>query len=56
MPVRRVHDELDAIALDEIDDVRPTFLDLVDAFNDEPSALENVRRALRCGAANATDS
>src|ERR1035438_4242853 len=46
LPARRVDDELDAVALDQVHNVRPALLDLEDALNSETGLFQHIRRAL----------
>src|SRR5580698_1142529 len=44
LTTRRIDDEMNAIALDQIDDVGPAFLYLKDALDRHPGAFQNVGR------------
>src|SRR5271156_2812797 len=46
LPVRRIYDEVDTLALDQVNDIRPAFLHFVDALYDKPSAFQHVSRPL----------
>src|ERR1700758_3131385 len=43
--VRSIDDQLDAIAFNQVDDVRPSFFHLVNALHAEPGVLDDVRGA-----------
>ena len=47
LTTRRIDDELDAIAFDEVDDIRAAFFHLIDAINGHASFLDGVGRAFR---------
>ena len=40
--MRRVDDELDALALDQVDDIRPAFFHLVDALDLQTGVFQHV--------------
>src|SRR5581483_4322884 len=45
--VRRVDDELDALTLDQVDDIGPAFFHLVHAFHVQPGVLQHPRGGVR---------
>ena len=45
LPVRSIDDEMNPLALDQVDDVGPPFLHLVDTLNDESGTLQHSRGA-----------
>ena len=47
LPARRVDDQLDALALDEVHGIRTALVHLKHALHDQPRTLERVGRAFR---------